>query len=288
MDRVIITCALTGVLADRRHCPWVPYTPEEIAEEARRAFEAGASVVHIHARDPDTGGPAYGADVYRSIAREVRRRCPVILNFSTGSIGLGLEEKVAPLREVRPDLAAVNMGSMNYAKYNERKKQFVFELVFENSLPEIRKILEVMNASDVKPELECFDAGHTASVGPLVDMGLLRAPLSYSFIHGVVGGMPASVEALAFQARLVPQHASWTVISIGMSQWKMVGGALSLGGHVRVGLEDNFYLTRGQMAQSNGELVEKAVRMARDIGREPVAVEEARAMLGLGPMRDVQ
>ena len=280
-DKVIVTCALTGVLATRQQCPWVPYTPLEIAEEARRAWEAGAAVVHIHARTEE-GGPTYEPKVYAAIRRETEARCPVILNFSTGGMG-PMEGRVAHIREVKPDLGALNMGSMNYAKYSQKRKEFVFDFVFENTFKDIAYLLSVMKQAGVKPELECFDVGHTNSVWPLLDKGLLERPLQFSFIMGVLGGIRATAENLALQAREAPADSTWEVIGISHDQWRMVGAALSLGGNVRVGLEDNFYLdAKGtQMARSNGELVEKAVRMARDVGREPATVEEARRMLSL-------
>jgi 3-keto-5-aminohexanoate cleavage enzyme len=280
-DKVIVTCALTGVLANRDQCPWVPYTPAEIAEEAKRAWEAGAAVVHIHART-DEGGPTYEAGVYAAIRREIEKRCPVILNFSTGGTG-PMESRVAHIAEVKPAIGALNMGSMNYAKYSPKRREFVFDFVFENTFKDISFLLSVMKEARVKPELECFDVGHTNSIWPLLDKGLLRQPLQFSFIMGVLGGIRATAENLAMQAREAPPDSTWEVIGISHEQWRMVGAALALGGNVRVGLEDNFYLDSAgkQMAKSNGDLVAKAVRMARDMGREPATVEEAKAMLSL-------
>jgi len=280
-DTVIVTCALTGVLANRDQCPWVPYTPAEIAEEARRAYEAGAAVVHIHART-DEGGPTFEPATYAAIAEETRKRCPVILNFSTGGAG-PMEGRVAHIAQVKPAIGALNMGSMNYAKYSPKRKDFVFDFVFENPFRDISYLLKVMKEAGVKPELECFDVGHTNSIGPLIDKGLLKRPLQFSFIMGVLGGIRATAENLAMQAREAPPDSTWEVIGISHEQWRMVGAALSLGGNVRVGLEDNFYLDSAgkEMARSNGDLVAKAVRMARDMGREPATVDEARKLLTL-------
>ena len=280
-DKVIVTCALTGVLANRDQCPWVPYTPVEIAEEARRAYEAGAAVVHIHART-DEGGATYEPSVYAAIRREIEQRCPVILNFSTGGTG-PMEGRVAHIAQVRPAIGALNMGSMNYAKYSPKRKDFVFDFVFENPFRDISYLLTVMKEAGVKPELECFDVGHTNSVWPLLDKGLLKEPLQFSFIMGVLGGIRATTENLALQARETPKDSTWEVIGISHEQWRMLAAALSLGGNVRVGLEDNFYLDSAgqQMARSNGELVAKAVRMARDMGREPASVAQAREILSL-------
>ena len=280
-DKVIVTCALTGVLANRDQCPWVPYTPVEIAEEAHRAYQAGAAVVHIHART-DEGGATYEPSVYAAIRREIEQRCPVILNFSTGGAG-PMEGRVAHIAQVRPAIGALNMGSMNYAKYSPKRKDFVFDFVFENPFRDISYLLTVMKEAGVKPELECFDVGHTNSVWPLLDKGLLKEPLQFSFIMGVLGGIRATTENLALQARETPKDSTWEVIGISHEQWRMLAAALSLGGNVRVGLEDNFYLDSAgqQMARSNGELVAKAVRMARDMGREPASVAQAREILSL-------
>jgi uncharacterized protein (DUF849 family) len=185
------------------------------------------------------------------------------------------------LTEVRPHVAALNMGTMNYAKYSDRRKDFVFDLIFPNPFSKIKRLLAAMNAAGVKPELECFDTGHTASIAPLVDMGLLKGPLEISFIMGVLGGLPTSVEALQLQAMQVPAGSTWQVIGIGRIQWRMVAAALVLGGNVRVGLEDNFYLPDGTMASSNGALVERAVRLVGDTGRRLATADEARAVLGV-------
>src|SRR5438067_450622 len=187
-DVCVITCALTGVLANRRQCPGIPYTPVEIAEEAKRAYDAGAAVVHIHARNDD-GSPSYEVETYRQIKEEIQKRCPILLNFSTGAIGISKEQKAAHLVQLKPEIGALNMGSMNYAKYSRDKKRFEFDLIFENSFGEIQYLLEQMNGVGVKPELECFDFGHVASAEPFLDMGLLSR-YQFSLIMGVLGGVP--------------------------------------------------------------------------------------------------
>lgn len=279
-DKVIITCALTGVLANRDQCPHIPYTPAEIAEEARRAYDAGASVVHIHARQDD-GAPTWEPRVFARIAEEVRARCPIILNFSTGALDDDTTQQETFIRESRPEIAALNMGTMNYAKYSPKRKSFVFDLVFPNTFGKITRLLSAMNDAGVKPELECFDAGHTNSIWPLYDMGALKRPTQFSFIMGVLGGIPTSVEALQLQRNQIPPDSTWEVIGIGREQWRLIASALVLGGNIRVGLEDNFYLPDGTMAAGNGPLVEKAAQMVRDVGREVASVEEARALLSL-------
>jgi uncharacterized protein (DUF849 family) len=173
------------------------------------------------------------------------------------------------------------MGSMNYAKYSSRRKDFVFKTVFENSFDEIIELLNAMNELGIRPEHECFDVGHVGSLAPLVDMGVLHEPLHVDLVMGVTGGVPATARNLAMMADNVPDGAHWGVIGISRVQWMLVAAALTLGGSIRVGLEDNLYLPDGTMATSNGELIAKARQLTEDIGRRPATVEEARAKLGL-------
>ncbi|MBM4279717.1 MAG: 3-keto-5-aminohexanoate cleavage protein [Deltaproteobacteria bacterium] len=281
-DKVIITAALTGVLANRDQCPGIPYTPVEIADEAKRAYDAGATVVHIHGRT-DGGAPTWELETFRQIKEEVRKRCPIILNFSTGTMDDDIAMQAAIIRELRPEIAALNMGTMNYAKYSPKRKSFVFDVVFPNTFGKIERFLDVMNEAGVKPELECFDAGHTNSIWPLYDMGKLKKPTQFSFIMGVLGGLPTSIEALQLQKQTIPADATWEVIGIGKEQWRLVASALVLGGNIRVGLEDNFYLPDGSMAPSNGALVEQAAQLVRLCGREVADIAEARRLLSLSP-----
>jgi len=281
---VIISAALTGVLATREQCPAIPYTPKEIADEAKRATDAGAAIVHIHARTPE-GGPDWSVDTFAEILAEVRTRTDVIVNFSTGAVGVPAEERVAHIRELRPDIGALNMGSMNYAIYSEKKKTFYHDHVFANPFKDIRFFLEAMNGAGVRPELECFDTGHIANTAPLIDMGVLRPPYQFSLIMGVLGGIPGTTRHLVNQVDTLPSGSHWQVIGIGLNQWRLVGAALAMGGNVRVGLEDNFYVDEGKMAKSNADLVEKAARLARDVGREVASAEQARQILCLNATR---
>ncbi len=279
-DICVVTCALSGVLANRKQCKGIPYTPVEIAEEAKRAYDAGASVVHIHARNDD-GSPTFSPEKFADIKREIRERCPVILNFSTGTILDDVSEQCTYLTESKPEIGALNMGTMNYSKYSRSRKSFVFDMVFSNTYEKIIKLLKAMNEAGVKPELECFDSGHTQGTWPLIDMGLLVPPLQFSFIVGVLGGIPGEVESLQLQTKIMPEGSEWECIAISHGHWRMLGAATVLGGNVRTGLEDHLYLPNGEMAQSNGELVEVASRMVRDVGRRPATVEEARSILNL-------
>jgi 3-keto-5-aminohexanoate cleavage enzyme len=279
-DVCVVTCALTGVLANRKQCAGIPYTPAEIGEEAKRAYDAGASCVHIHARQDD-GSPTFSPAVFAKIREEVRSRSPIILNYSTGTISDDVSEQCTYIRETRPEIAALNMGTMNYSKYSKQKKAFVFDMVFSNTYEKIMKLLSAMNEAGVKPELECFDSGHTHGVWPLVEMGILKPPLQYSFIVNVLGGIPPLVESLQLQAKLAVPGSEWEVIGISHGHWRMLATALVLGGNIRTGLEDHLYLPNGEMAKSNGDMVEVAVRLVRDVGRRPATVEEARQILNL-------
>ena len=282
---VVITAALTGVLATRDQCPAIPYTPQEIGEEAKRAADAGAAIVHIHARSPE-GGPEWRVEVFAEILNEVRSRTNVIVNFSTGAIGIPVEERIAHIRDLKPEIGALNMGSMNYAIYSEKRKVFYHDHVFANPFKDIQFFLETMNSAGVRPELECFDTGHIANTAPLIDLGALRPPYQFSLIMGVLGGIPGTTRHLVNQVDTLPAESHWQVIGIGLKQWALVAAAMSMGGNVRVGLEDNFYVGQGRMAKSNGELVEKAAAMARDLGRDVATVDEARRILCLSEKDD--
>jgi uncharacterized protein (DUF849 family) len=283
-DVCVVTCALTGVLASRKQNPGIPYSPAEIAEEARRAYEAGAAAVHVHARQAD-GSPTFSPATFAEIKREIRQRCPILLNWSTGTLGDDVSEQCTYIRESVPEIAALNMGTMNYSKYSKQRKSFVFDMVFPNTYEKIIKLLSAMNEARVKPELECFDAGHTQGVWPLVDMGVLQPPLQYSFIVNVLGGIPPLVESLQLQTKLMQPGSEWEVIGISHCHWRMLATALVLGGNIRTGLEDHLYLPDGSLARSNGEMVEVAVRQCRDMGRRPATVDEARQILSLSEAR---
>jgi 3-keto-5-aminohexanoate cleavage enzyme len=287
-DPVVITCSISGAIANREQCPAIPYTPAEYAAEARRIVDEGGVMIHIHARTPE-GMPSYEIEDFQAISQAIRGEVgdQAIINFSTGTIGVPVEKRVAYLRACRPEVAALNMGSMNYAKYSKSKKQFVFKMVFANPFDEIIELLEAMNELGIKPEHECFDIGHVGSLAPLIDMGVLKTPLHVDCVMGVVGGIPATARNLAAMVENIPAGGGggvlnhWGVIGISRDQWMLVAAALTLGGSIRVGLEDNLYLPDGKMARSNGELIAKARQMTTDMGRRPATVAEARAMLSI-------
>jgi uncharacterized protein (DUF849 family) len=285
-DPVVITCSISGAIANREQCPAIPYTPGEYAQEARRIVDEGGVMIHIHARTPD-GTPSYEVEDFAAITEAIRAEVgeAAIVNYSTGTIGVPLEKRIAYLRECRPEVAALNMGSMNYAKYSRSRKQFVFNMVFSNPFDEIVELLQAMNELGIKPEHECFDVGHVGSLAPLIDMGVLKTPLHVDCVMGVVGGIPATARNLAAMVDNIPNGSHWGVIGISREQWMLAAAALTLGGSIRVGLEDNLYLPSGEMARSNGELIAKARQMTEDMGRRPASVSEARAMLNV-PQRE--
>jgi 3-keto-5-aminohexanoate cleavage enzyme len=281
-DPVVITCSISGAIANRAQCPAIPYTPAEYAAEARRIVDEGGVMIHIHARTPD-GTPSYEIEDFRAITDAIRAEVgdAVIVNYSTGTIGISVQKRVAYLRECRPEVAALNMGSMNYAKYSRSRKDFVFKMVFANPFEEIIELLEAMNELGIKPEHECFDVGHVGSLEPLVHMGVLKTPLHVDCVMGVTGGIPPTARNLAAMVDNLPPDSHWGVIGISRQQWMLVAAALTLGGSIRVGLEDNLYLPGGEMARSNGELIAKARQLTEDIGRRPATVAQARTMLGI-------
>ncbi len=288
-DPCIVTCSISGAVAGREQCPAIPYTPEEYAEEARRAVDEGASMIHIHARTPE-GVPSYEVEDFRAITDAILGAVDdVIVNYSTGAIGVPIEKRIAYLRELRPDVAALNMGSMNYAKYSRSRQDFVFKTVFENSFDTIIEFLTAMRELGIRPEHECFDSGHVANLDPLIDMGLLEEPHQISCVMGVTGGIRPTPQNLAHMADQIPGGAegpsNWGVIGISRGQWRLVASAAALGGNVRVGLEDNFYLPDGEMARSNGDLIARARRIVEDTGRRVASVGEARERLGT-PMHE--
>src|SRR5215204_6366190 len=225
-DPVIISCSISGAVANRDQCPAIPYTPEEYAAEAGRIVDEGGAMIHIHARRPD-GTPSYEIEDFRAITEAILAEVDdVVINYSTGAIGVPIEKRIEYLRELPPDVAALNMSSMNYAKYSRRRKDFVFKAVFENSFDTIIEFLAAMREIGIRPEHECFDAGHIANLDPLLDMGLLEPPLQVSCVMGVTGGIRPSARNLAHMAEQVPEvRSNWGVIGISRDQWRLIAAA---------------------------------------------------------------
>jgi len=285
VDKAIVTCALTGVLTDPAVYP-APVTPEEMAREARRAADAGASVVHIHFRrlEPGKGHlPSWRPEVATAVIAAIRDVCPaLIVNQTTGVVGPDIEGPLACLRAVRPEIAALNAGSLNYLKTRADGTWAWPPMLFDNPVEKVAAFLTVMRECGVEPEFECFDSGIVRTAAAIARNNGFCRPRKYNFVMGVESGMPADPELLPILLRLIVAGARWGVTAIGRAEiWPLHRRAAELGGDLRTGLEDTIYLPDGARAASNGELVAALVASARAAGREVASPEEARAALGL-------
>jgi len=270
MQPLIITAALVGAELTRQDTPFLPLTPEEIAEEAWESQQAGATMVHIHAR-ADDGSPTQDLQAYRQIIQTVRDRCPeLIIQVSTGgAVGMSAEERLQPLA-LQPDMASLTTGTVNFG-----------EDVFYNSLPMVRQFAHAMLEKNIRPELEIFDSGMIANAMRLLKEGLLLEPLHFNLVLGVPGGAAGSLKNLMHMVESLPPGSTWCVSGIGAAQLPLTTMAILLGGHVRVGLEDNIYYRRGELTQGNAPLVARAARLAGELGRPLATPNEARRILNL-------
>jgi 3-keto-5-aminohexanoate cleavage enzyme len=283
MDKAVITCAITGVLTDPAQHP-VPVRPEELAREARRARDAGASVIHIHFRRQEPGMgrfPTWDPAVAKACCDAIRAECPdLLLNLSTGVVGDDISGPLACLEAVRPELAALNAGSLNYLRTKKDGTWAWPPMLFDNPVSKIERFFRAMKSLGVTPECECFDTGIVRSIALFVETGLLTGPIHVSLVMGVASGMPAKASWLPLLLEEIPAGAHWQSIVIGREDvWPVHKRTAELGGHLRTGLEDTFYLPDGSRSTSNGPLIEALAKVARDAGREIASPEEARALL---------
>ncbi len=267
---LIITAAVVGAELSRQDTPFLPLTPDEIAEEAWEAQQAGAAMVHLHARAAD-GSPTQDIQAYQSIIQAVRSRCPdLIIQVSTGgAVGMSAEERLQPLA-LQPDMASLTTGTVNFG-----------EEVFYNSLPMIRQFARAMLEKNIRPELEIFDSGMITNALRLFKEGLLLEPLHFNFVLGVPGGAAGTLKNLMHMVESVPPSSTWCASGIGAAQLPLTTMAILLGGHVRVGLEDNIYYRRGELSQGNAPLVARVFRLAGELGRPLATPNEARRILNL-------
>ena len=282
-DKAIVTCALTGVLTNPQQHP-VPVTAAEMAEEARRAFEAGASVMHCHFRDqrPGLGHlPTWDVEVVATIADAIREACPgVVLNFSTGVMGADISGPAACLERCEPEMAALNAGSLNYLKTRSSGKWAWPPLLFANPVEKVQAMVEVMNRHGIVPECECFDTGIVRSIAMFQQVGLLGAEPHVSLVMGVASGMPAKASWLPLLVDELPDDAHFQTIVIGREEvWKVHRASAEQGGHLRTGVEDTFYLPDGSRTSGNGPLIQALVQVALQAGRSIASPDEVRAML---------
>ncbi|MGO9357193.1 MAG: 3-keto-5-aminohexanoate cleavage protein [Xanthobacteraceae bacterium] len=284
-DKAVITCALNGVLTDpKQH--HVPVTPEEMAREAKAAFDAGASVMHVHLRQQAPGKghlPSWDVAVSREIQQAIREACPgVIINHTTGVVGPDYAGALACVRETRPEMAACNAGSLNYLKVKADGTWAWPPHVFDNPPAKIQDYLNAMKDVDALPEFECFDVGIVRSVAMYRQTGMYDGPLEYNFVMGVASGMPADPELLPILLKLKVPEANWQVTAIGRAEiWPLHRRCAELGGHLRTGLEDTFYRPDGSKVTSNGQLIETMAATARQAGREIASPAEARRIFKL-------
>jgi len=303
MEKLILTAAVTGAATFPSQSPYIPITPKEIADEAVSAWEAGASVVHLHARDPEDGRPSSDITLYREIVENIKGRCDVVIGITTGAgAGMTIEQRTATISTFKPELASLNMGSINFSMHPllDRIKEWKFDwereyvegskdYIFPNTFASLEKIISIMRSNNTKPELEIYDASHLYNASYLIRKGFLEFPLHMQFVLGVMGGIQATVYDLVHLKntadRLFGDNYTWSVIGTGWpNEFRLGAVALTMGGHIRVGLEDNLLIDRGELAKSNGQLVEKMRHICEELGSAVATPAEAREMIGLKGM----
>ena len=287
MEKAILTCALTGVLTNPKQHP-VPVTPAQMAAEARDAFNAGACIMHIHMRNQEDGFghmPSWDPDVAESIVNAIREACPgVIINLTTGVVGKDISGPLACIRRIKPEIAACNAGSLNYLKLKEDGSWAWPPMVFDNPVAKVQQFLDVMEEAGTHPEFECFDVGIVRSVTMYLKNGMLKPAMGraeYNLVMGVASGMPCDADLLALLPKYMAQDSVWQTTLIGRTEiWPVHQKTADLGGMLRTGLEDTFYLPSGERAKGNGELITALAACARRAGRSVASPQEARALLG--------
>jgi uncharacterized protein (DUF849 family) len=298
MDKVIVTAAITGSIHVPSMSPYLPITPQQIADEALRVYEAGGAVAHIHVRNPETGQPSSDMELFREVVTKVKSKCNMVLCLSTGGgVGMTTAERVKAVTTFKPELASFNFGSINFGLFPiaEAVKEFKFpwekpylqgteDFIFPNTFKTLREFSQAFSENETKPELEIYDAGMINNVAFMIQRGYLKKPVYLQFVLGILGSIPASPNNLLFllnSARETVGDFVWSVCAAGRHQLPMCTMSLVMGGNARVGMEDSLYAGKGVLAKSNADQVEKIVRIARELGLEPATPDEARRILGL-------
>jgi uncharacterized protein (DUF849 family) len=298
MDKRIITAAITGSIHTPSMSPYLPVTPNQIADEAVRAYNAGAAVAHIHVRDPETGAPSVDVDLYKQVGAMIKSRCDIVLCITTGGgLGMTAAQRLVAIPLLKPELASFNFGSFNFALFHalDTYKEFKFnwereylamteDLILPNTFKTLREFSEVFQEHDVQPELEVYDVGQINNVAFMLRKGHLKRPIYIQFVLGILGAIQPTLDNLLFlynSAKDLLGDFTWSVCAAGRNQFNMCTASLIAGGNARVGLEDNLYIEKGVKAKSNAAQVEKMVRIARELGIEPATPDEAREILGL-------
>jgi len=303
--KVIITCAVTGSIHTPSMSPYLPVTPKEIAEAAIGAAEAGAAIVHLHARDPVDGSPTQDPNLFREFAPEIKRRSNVVLNFTTGGAAtMTIEERLQPALQLKPEVASLNMGSMNFGLFPmlQRFKEFKHpwerkyletsdERIFKNTFKDIEYILTSCAANRTRFEIECYDIGHLYTAKHFLDRGVVKPPLFIQSVFGILGGIGPHPEDVVHMKRtadrLFGDQYRWSVLGAGRNQLPIAAQSAAMGGNVRVGLEDSLWLGPGTLAESNAAQVRAAVKIIEGLGREVATPDDAREILALKGRADV-
>ena len=299
MSKFIVTAAITGSIHTPTMSSDLPISPDEIVEEAHRAYEAGAAVVHVHVRNPETGQPSADPNLFGDVLSKIKSKCNVVICTTTGGgMGQTTEQRVAVVQTYSPELASLNAGSMNFALFPvlEKIKEFKYDwepqflsmtedFIFPNTFKPLKEFSQYFSEENTKPEFEVYDAGMLNNLAFLIDRGLVKKPIYIQFVLGILGGMQATINNLVFlhnSAReIMGDDFQWSVCAAGKNQFRMCNASLLMGGYTRVGLEDNLYLEKGVMAKSSAEQVEKIIRIAKEHGIEPASPDEARQILNL-------
>jgi uncharacterized protein (DUF849 family) len=299
MSKFIVTAAITGSIHTPTMSSDLPISPDEIVEEAHRAYEAGAAVVHVHVRNPETGQPSADSKLFGEVLSKIKSKCNVVICTTTGGgMGQTTEQRVAVVQTYSPELASLNAGSMNFALFPvlEKIKEFKYDwepqflsmtedFIFPNTFKTLKEFSQYFSEENTKPEFEVYDAGMLNNLAFLIDRGLVKKPIYIQFVLGILGGMQATINNLVFlhnSAReIIGDDFQWSVCAAGKNQFRMCNASLLMGGYTRVGLEDNLYLEKGVMAKSSAEQVEKIIRIAKEHGIKPASPDEARQILNL-------
>jgi uncharacterized protein (DUF849 family) len=298
MGKVIITAALTGNIHTPSMSPYLPLTPKQLIDEAVRCEEAGVTIVHIHARDPKDGKPTTNVEIYREILSGIKAKTNLVITVTTGGTAtMTPEQRIAVVRELKPEMATFNAGSMNFAlypvlgKYKEFKYDWEREFlastegfIFPNTFTSLKVFCKTMNEVQTQPELEIYDVGHITNLAQMVKEGYLKKPIYLQFVLGILGGIAASLDSLVFLTNVAKQtfdEFQWSVCAAGRFSFPMGVANMIQGGNIRVGMEDNLYIGKGELAKSNAEQVEKAIRFAHELGLEVASPDDARQMLSL-------
>lgn len=299
-QKTIVTCALTGAIHTPTMSDALPVTPDMIAEQAVEAAQAGATILHLHARHPETGSPSVDPDHFREFLARIRAETDAIVNISTGgSIGMEIEQRIAPARTFSPEMCSMNMGSLNFAfhpladRFDSFKQDWEEgyirgseHAIFRNTFADIAMVAEALGGEHaIKFEHECYDVGHLYNLKFCLDRGMFQRPIFLQFVMGILGGIAAEIENLVFMKRtadkLFGPDYQWSVIGAGNQQMRLAAVAAQMGGHVRVGLEDSLYISRGKLAESNAQQVRRVCEILALQGNEIATPDEARAMLAL-------